>query len=895
MKAALATPTRWWRRLSRADRRALSWLVALPTLLFVAPALAGHPAIVADNLIQNFPLRALAGRQLAGGHLPLLNPYANSGTPLLGGLNAGALYPTTLFFLVPWAVAAWVANLIVVYVGAAIGVYALVRWHALRVRAAFVAALSYTFFGAMTGQIVHIGVVQGYSLLPWGILALVALSRRLRAVESAGRGWIGAAAPPLLGFALLWGLVGLSGEPRSVAVMELLTLVVAPAVLVLRSSYWLATWRARVVYAASVAVGVVWGVAIALVQLLPGSAFISFSQRSSVSYWFFGSGSLNVRWTGLLFVQDLLGSNGALGTPHYFVGYNLPEITGYAGLLALIGSAAFLTRLTRRGWVAECRDFTLYVVVFVVGLWATWGTYTWAGRLFRVIPLFGNTRLQSRNVILVDLAAVVLLAWWVDRLEAGALDEAGLVGRRRWVTLAPAFVVVVICVAMLGWGPTIVTHLGATAAEAPLARHEWLTLGLHLAIALSAVALVVAWGRLRAPFRWLGAVLGADLAVFLVFCSTGLFAGYAVEPSAATARAALGDQGRTALVDIVGTHSREYEALGEANMNVFTRLPSVQGYGSLIATIYGRSTGTHAQEQLNPCELVRGTFKQLRLDAMAVASVKLAPPTSTHYAVAASCLRQRPAPVTNRYFGQVLDVTSISLQGESGAPFANGLFTVTFLGAHGQPVKTLTEGSPGSDVSSFGTVGSVRAAGLRVSGTRVALGNVTVATAGSHSITYQLNSPFEIALSTPSWRLVSTPGTYSIFRATHVQPADWLLGFRTGAVVSKIRNVAWGDSWVSVTTPQRVELVRSMAFLPGWRATASNAATGASVTLTVDRHGLVQSVNVPPGRWVVHFHYHAPHIEVSVAVSAGATLAWLVGAGWLLTSKRRRATASIRS
>ena len=65
-------------------------------MLFIVPALVGHPAIDADNLIQNFPLRVLAGHQLASGHLPLLDPLTNSGTPLLGGMNAGALYPLTL-------------------------------------------------------------------------------------------------------------------------------------------------------------------------------------------------------------------------------------------------------------------------------------------------------------------------------------------------------------------------------------------------------------------------------------------------------------------------------------------------------------------------------------------------------------------------------------------------------------------------------------------------------------------------------------------------------------------------------------------------------------------------------------------------------------------------------
>ncbi len=149
-------------------------------------------------------------------------------------------------------------------------------------------------------------------------------------------------------------------------------------------------------------------------------------------------------------------------------------------------------------------------------------------------------------------------------------------------------------------------------------------------IAVAAVWVIFSWVRRPEPLRWVSRLLVADLVVFLVFCSTGLFAGYDVMPSGASARAALGDQGRTALVDVVGEHSREFEALGEANMNVFTRLPSVQGYGSLISTIYDNSTGTHPQEQVNPCEIVRGTFTQLRLSAMAVTSSDLRDAAGDH-------------------------------------------------------------------------------------------------------------------------------------------------------------------------------------------------------------------------------------------------------------------------
>jgi len=65
------------------------------------------------------------------GPLPLFNPLANSGTPLLGGLNAGALYPLTVIFAFVRD-RAWLINCIAVYVIAATGMFALLRWHGMR-------------------------------------------------------------------------------------------------------------------------------------------------------------------------------------------------------------------------------------------------------------------------------------------------------------------------------------------------------------------------------------------------------------------------------------------------------------------------------------------------------------------------------------------------------------------------------------------------------------------------------------------------------------------------------------------------------------------------------------------------------------------------------------------
>jgi hypothetical protein len=65
-----------------------------------------------DDLTQNYPLRVLAGRQIASGQLPLFDPYIWSGSPLLADWNAGAAYPLTLLFAVLPSVAAWTLNLV---------------------------------------------------------------------------------------------------------------------------------------------------------------------------------------------------------------------------------------------------------------------------------------------------------------------------------------------------------------------------------------------------------------------------------------------------------------------------------------------------------------------------------------------------------------------------------------------------------------------------------------------------------------------------------------------------------------------------------------------------------------------------------------------------------------
>ncbi|MDE3008517.1 MAG: hypothetical protein KGJ10_04745 [Acidobacteriota bacterium] len=864
-----------WRSWSRADQRALWLFVVIPSVLFVVPALFNHPAIDADNLIQNFPLRVLVGRQLDGGHLPLLNPYGNAGTPLLAGMNAGAAYPLTLLFAVLPGIMAWIINLIVVYVVSALGVFSLARWHGLSTRASVMAALSYTYLGSMVSQVVHLGVVQGFAFLPWEILLLLSLARRLRTALPTDRGAkTRALAPWVVSGTILWSLIFLTGEPRAIAEAELVALVALIAVFFFPSSYRLRTWPTRGVYALALGVSFAWGVALAGVQLLPAWSFIHFSQRSVITYSFFGAGSLPPRWTMLLGLPDVLGGNGALGTSGFFAPYSLPEVTGYAGILALCAGASFLAHCSRRGWRGAERDYVLYLVLAVVGLFAAWGNFTVVGHLFRAIPLFGSTRLQSRNTVLIDLGLALLLGWWIDQLERRVSRRA------RLGALAAPVTIGLLCVVALAWGPWLVRHMGVSASLSIDATNLKLALLVHLAIAGLVLGLLLVGARHRSLVTWLVVVLVLDLVTFALFDATGLIGGPTpTEPSYARATRVLATQGRFALVDPSGANTQLYRQLGEPNMNVFTGLASAQGYGALVSNFYDANTGTHPTNGLSGCHLAAGTFAQLRLESLVVASSLLL--SSRPNGVARSCATAPRVTRAARYFGEVLQLREIdvTLVGHARDQRAATLRLLNGNGVAVGPTYRLDAGETRTQL-----IAGTRASGFVVtSPTRSQLSRASVVTSGHAS--YFLNGAFDLALSSPTWRLRATLGDVQSFRAVAIRPRAWIAGPPGTSRVTAITTSPWGDAWITVRAARESVLERSEAYLPGWRATAVNDRNGAHVELNVARVGLIQRVTVPAGTWTIHFHYHAPYIEAGLLSSSLSGVALVAS---LVALRRRR-------
>lgn len=874
------------RRAATPDGRAVVVLAVLPVLVFVGPALLGYPAVSGDDAIQNFPLRAFSGQLLRSGHLPLWNPFIWSGSPLLGGLNAGSLYPGTLLFAVMPAAAAWVANLLLVYWTGGLGLYALARQYGVRPLAALLGGLTYAFAGTMSSQIVHLGVVQGMGLMPLVVLAQLRLSWALLGTGPEGRPRpAGSPWPWLVLLSVLVGCIFLTGEPRSMAEAEVVAAVVF-AWLVLRPYRGAVPVAARLRYAGATALAAVWGAALGAVQLLPGLRFIGSSQRASLGYAFFASGSLHPSWSVLMLVPDLFGGDGVLHQPTYFNSYNLPEVTGYVGLLPLAAFVALATVSLGRRRDPRSSDWGLWLALVVLGTLLAFGQYTWLGPVFGHIPFFDKVRLQSRNIGITDLALAVLLAFWADRLLARrATAESG--GWRRWAAIAPVAAAGLLCVVTLIVPFRLEESFGSTATGAALgaAMRPWIVL--QLAVAVAAGVVVVAGRRLgrRVPAA-LVAVVVADILLFTVSTSTGLVPGHTtLEPGPALARSVLGTKGRFAIDDTTASNIATLSTIGQPDLNVFTGLDSVQGYGSIIDNSYGTATGTHDLDTLDACALEDGTFVPLRLSSLLTLSQFLAPTAGPNNQAPPPCPGAAAPVVDGRrtfYLGATLTVAGAEL---AAAPGARGSPRLGLLAADGTtswPAERVTAAPSGWTVRLRAPAAAV---GVVVQGDAASVTDQSsvLSTSGTR---YVLDGYLQDAVDAHGWHYAGTFDDYSVFRHAVAPSPVWLAAARPGASVHLVDDEPDGTEIDRVSAPAAVTVVRSEAFEEGWHVVATGPG-GATRNLAVTRDGLIQSVRVPAGTWNLTFLYRPTGLNDGLAASTAGLVALVVAGGWAW--RRRRA------
>ncbi|HWN63925.1 MAG TPA: hypothetical protein VNO25_24995, partial [Streptosporangiaceae bacterium] len=582
----------WWRR---GDVVAAVLLIALPAVLFGVPALLGHAVVPGDDLTQNLPLRVLAGRDIRAGHLPLFDPYIWSGAPLLAGWNAAAAYPLTWLFAILPGTAAWTLNMIVTWAVAGLGMFCFLRALRLASLASFLGAFSFAFAGGMSAQVTHFGLVAGLSWVPLALLSIRRLAQD-RPVRSR-LGWIGVLATAM-------GLMILAGEPRAIDD--------GCVILAIYAGWQVARLGRRAGLAAvSVSAGLVLGLCLGAIQWLPGLATISSSQRGVDSMALYSSGSLPVRWVLLTLVPDLLGGSGSLGQPSFFGFYNLTEVTSYVGILPLVAAFALLGRLR---WRRRPPEWLVWHVMALAGVVLALGGNTPLGNVLYHLPLFGDQRLQSRNILVLDLALAVLLAYWADQPFDGARTRR--VTRETILGVIPPLAVVVTAVLGVVWGMSWIPWVGLNISPSvSVVSHLKPYLLPYVVLGAAAAVLVLFGWRLgrRRRSRLIAGFVVVDVIVFTILAvvevGSGLSAGASpAAPSAAPSVAssgsaaaslrpvaALGYPGRFAIYDPDLLDPAELSGLDPPDNNSVGSgaMPSMQGYTSTVDGVYASATGSH--------------------------------------------------------------------------------------------------------------------------------------------------------------------------------------------------------------------------------------------------------------------------------------------------------------
>ena len=142
--------------------------------------LPGYTTIDPNQGFTSFALGVRAALDVMSGRLPLWNPYEGLGSPLLGGMIAGALFPPTLLLLLPDG---QIIEQTFLQIVAGIGTFLFLRRFGLGVAAAMVGGLLFEFNGVFAW--LRNAIYNPVALLPW----LFYTAESLFAASMTGQTW----------------------------------------------------------------------------------------------------------------------------------------------------------------------------------------------------------------------------------------------------------------------------------------------------------------------------------------------------------------------------------------------------------------------------------------------------------------------------------------------------------------------------------------------------------------------------------------------------------------------------------------------------------------------------------------------------------------------------------
>jgi hypothetical protein len=351
----------------------LGWATALcGTIAAAFPELLSPDRLLLDrDLFFLFvPLGHFVGQHLSRGRLPLWNPWTDSGTPCLGGLVAGALYPPSVLLALPFPLG-WNLFLWAHYLLAAAGTWLFLRGRGLPQLAALLGGIAFSLGGPLVSLVGFTNHLRGAAWLPRGFVLFDRwLEKRNVAIPTAlasvfALQWLGGSPE----FAALTGigLAGLSAFRLWRRPGELLGGALALAAAILLAGSWTAPQTLETL------------------ETLRASDRAGILPFEEASTWSLGLGSF----------LELLAPPAAAGR-HWFSSL-------YPGIVVLVLAIAGVTGARERlFWL------TLSGLAIALALGSNAPFYRW---LYDALPgLFGRFRYPEKFYLLVHFSVAALAA-----------------------------------------------------------------------------------------------------------------------------------------------------------------------------------------------------------------------------------------------------------------------------------------------------------------------------------------------------------------------------------------------------------------------------------------------------------------------------------------------------
>ena len=427
-------------------------LLLLPLICFF-PAVTGRVIFaMGDAWTYSLPMRVLTGEMIRRGTLPLWNPHAFAGMPLLATIQPGVLYPPNWLFAILPPGAAMNAVTIITYHLSLCGAYLFARSLSLGRLAALAAAVIFTFGGFMISHPEMTNYIAAAAWLPWILLATEKISRSNSWQESWRWVTAGALMIALQCYAGLpqatWQTILICGPYFLFRLVEHRKALSTKAHEAARSEERLlfrfvnfrgSSWRKFLWsesrsgdcfiplrrYVLSVALMSVGGLLLSAVQLLPTIELQQQGERAAIPYEAFAAYPLAPRFLLTLIVPYFYGGG---WPPLYHLGgwdewWLLRYGYGYVGLSGLL--------LALAAWFAPGRakqnsQVWFWTLIAAAALLLSFGDYLPFGlnHLLYRVPVFNLFRASYRHLLEFTFAAALLAGFGLDGLSRLKRDSA---------------------------------------------------------------------------------------------------------------------------------------------------------------------------------------------------------------------------------------------------------------------------------------------------------------------------------------------------------------------------------------------------------------------------------------------------------------------------------------